>query len=111
VFAGLVHPDQPADPLSKYYSSTSRYSIFLLQNQPISAKFQTSERADSMFSFCTHVLLFLPGHTAFVLARHVSACNMSSDNFLCFCLARATAVSIILMMSNMRVALSYDTSF
>jgi hypothetical protein len=45
VFAGLVHPDQPADPLSKYYSSTSRYSISLSQNQPISAKFQTSEQA------------------------------------------------------------------
>jgi len=51
VFAGLIHPNQPADPLSKYYSSTSRYSISLSQNQSVSVKFQTSERDLKMMDY------------------------------------------------------------
>jgi len=44
VFAGLDVPDQPANPLTRHYSSISCYSISLSQNQPVSIKFQTSER-------------------------------------------------------------------
>jgi hypothetical protein len=46
VFAGLVHPDQPADPPQQILFINQRYSISLSQNQPISVQLQTSERAE-----------------------------------------------------------------
>ena len=41
VFAGFT---SRLNTHTEYYSSTSRYSVSLSQNQPVSAKFQTSER-------------------------------------------------------------------
>jgi len=44
-FAGLKVSDQPAGILIKHCSSTMRYSVSLSQNQPVLAKFQTSQRS------------------------------------------------------------------